>query len=167
MLEISGKCLNLNVLKIKTPDWSNVIVKVQNLDGLQDLGNLKNLKSLYLRNINVLGGDWDSISCLSNLTDLTLLKCNISDISCLDNMMNLESLILTDSSVTNGLYALHDKVKLKKLYLDGTAVGDISLYKETIYKTIDILLGLRPSSGALVEWKLSSIISADEKARMK
>ena len=79
MLEISGKCLNLNVLKIKTPDWSNEIVKVQNLDGLQGLGNLKNLKSLYLRNINVLGGDWDSISCLSNLTDLTLLKCNISD----------------------------------------------------------------------------------------
>ncbi len=66
MLEISGKCLNLNVLKIKAPDWSNEIVKVQNLDGLQDLGNLKNLKSLYLRNIKIWNNFMEKIEEIEN-----------------------------------------------------------------------------------------------------
>ena len=169
-IDIWKKFSNLHLLWIMVPSWDYNILTISSLNALEKLKDLENLEEFRMRNVNISDNNWTYLSNLSHLKSLTLEKCNVTDVSCLYEMNNLESLVLTNSSVTNGLYALHNKTKLAKLYLDGTPIGDISVYDGKNYNTIDILLGLRPGGkpgGILSSWKLSSYISSEEKARME
>ncbi len=115
-------------LEIDCGDWT--IERIHDLSALQYFTNLTQLSIFWsVQNGEYYDNDVD-ISALAGLTKLTTLQIrsiNISDISALGNMKDLERLLLTGTNRLNDLSPLANCKKLLTIDMPGNAITDISV----------------------------------------
>lgn len=115
-------------LEMDGSDWS--IERIHNLDALKYFTNLTKLSLAWsVQNGEQWYGDVD-ISALAGMTKMTTLqlRCiNVSDISALGNMKDLERLLLASTNRLNDLSPLANCKKLLTVDMPGNAITDISV----------------------------------------
>ena len=94
------------------------------LSNIEPIGNLTNLKKLYLDTNRI--KNVDALKPLKSLIRLTLDWNNITDISSLEDMKELEYFSATNNQI-NSIDALKNATKLEALYLANNKVSDISM----------------------------------------
>ena len=108
------------------------------IEGLQPLASLVNLRSLSLHNNRI--SDITPLANLTNLEDLYLSANRISDISPLEKLINLKVLHFHfGGNQISNLLPLEDLVALEQLALSANRISDISpLEKLTNLKTLHL-----------------------------
>lgn len=115
-------------LEMDGSDWS--IERIHNLDALKYFTNLTKLSLAWsVQNGEQWYGDVD-ISALAGMTKMTTLqlRCiNVSDISALENMKDLERLLLAGTNRLNDLSPLANCTKLLTVDMPSNSITDISV----------------------------------------
>lgn len=102
-----------------------LIIEGQNLNGLQMLSSLSQLKKLVIRDCPLSASDLSIIGSLPNLENLTLSNCSLSNISGLANAKRLISLDLSGNAI-NDLSPVAFLDKLAELNLSSNALTNLS-----------------------------------------
>lgn len=118
---------------------------------LQALKELKTIKRLTIRNVNLTGEDMEAIGCLTSLTELTVESCGISTIAPLSSLVNLTSLNLNSNAIRN-ISAIASLKQLEHLHLQRNVIEDVSpigacIFLKTLnlsYNTISTVESLAP-----------------------
>ena len=102
-----------------------LVIDGQNINGLQMLSTLTQLKNLTIRGCPLSATDLSVIGALPNLENLVLTNCSLTNISGLSNASRLETLDLSNNAIKD-LSSLSFMEKLTTLNLSSNALTNLS-----------------------------------------
>lgn len=102
-----------------------LIKNIQKLEYIDSIGKHELVEGVFILQ-NDLSGYTHIISQLKNTKSLTLIRCNISDISFLRELKNLEFVNLNNNQISD-ISILNELPKIKHLYIEGNQISDISV----------------------------------------
>ena len=128
-----------------------LVIRKKRIKTLSDLKYLTGLDSLIL-NSNVKLNDVSAISNLTNLTELEMTSCNLTDISALSGLTKLKILNLSGNKELSDISVIKNMTELTTLDLSSCNISDVSgIEKITSLRILSLadnkITDLQPLSG--------------------
>ena len=125
------------------------------LSAIQDI---KTLKKLTIKNLNISSEDMEVIGQLTSLTELTLDSCGLSSVTALSSLTELTVLNLNNNAIRN-ISALSSMTNLEQLNMQRNVVVDVSplaqcLFLKNLNLSYNTITDISPLSSLSVLTKL-------------